>query len=131
MTGCKYPADWDDRRRAVISDHLNRCVNCHQVADHRELEVHHIVPVGQAGTHRESNLVPLCPTCHAAAHRKAMAPRVRWFSNGELSGDEFSAHKELWQGMRDRLGVPRYDPDEDCVYVPVADKERILRQLPT
>jgi len=59
-----------------------------------------------------------------------MAPRVRWFTNGSLTGDEFQAHKEFWKELRDRFGAPRFDPDEKCVYVPVADKDRILDQIP-
>lgn len=130
MVGPNYPDDWETIRRSVISDHLNRCANCHTVGGLELLEVHHVVPVRMAGSHRKSNLIPLCPDCHAAAHGKRMAPRVRWFTNGSLSVDEFDAHKELWKELRDRFGVPRYDPDEKCVYVPVADKDRILDRIP-
>ena len=31
--------------------------------------------------------------------------------------------------MRDELGVPRYDPAEDVVYVPLADVEEIVEQI--
>lgn len=129
MVGVNYPRNWDEIRRDVIEQHLNRCANCHQVGGD-DLEVHHIVPVGQAGTHRRSNLVPLCPACHRAAHGERMAPRIRWYTNGDLSQPEFQSHKRLWQEMRKRLGVPRFDSDEDCVYVPIADKDRILQKMP-
>lgn len=125
-----YPYDWPDRRQAVLEKHLHRCVNCHE-ARGENLDVHHIVPVGQGGSHRRSNLVPLCRRCHEAAHGRAMAPCIRWYSNGELSQTEFSAHKHLWKRMRDRLGVPRYNPDEDCVYIPVADADVLVNQFET
>lgn len=131
MSGVNYPGNWDEVRSEVLEKHLHRCVNCHEVGGQDTLEVHHIVPVGQAGSHQISNLVPLCHQCHRAAHREAMAPRVRWYTNGELSSDEFSQHKRLWQQMRERLGVPRFDPDEECVYVPVADTDRIVGVMPT
>lgn len=127
MVGCNYPANWDDLRKQVLERHLNRCVNCHRADS--SLHIHHVVPVEQAGTHRTSNLVPLCPRCHEAAHRKAMAPRIRWYTNGELSNDEFAKHKGLWKRMRDQLGVPRYDPDDDSVYVPLADADRIAETI--
>jgi hypothetical protein len=59
-----------------------------------------------------------------------MAPAIRWYTNGDLDNREFAVHKALWKDIRDRLGVPRYDPDEDCVYIPVADKNHILDNLP-
>jgi len=129
VVGHNYPDAWERLRSEVINNHLNRCVNCHQVGGD-SLEVHHIVPVGQAGTHRQSNLVPLCSRCHQAAHGEWMAPRIRWYTNDDLSNVEFHSHKRLWKEMRERLGVPRFDSDEDCVYIPIADKDRILRQMP-
>jgi hypothetical protein len=59
-----------------------------------------------------------------------MAPRVKWYSKNEMSKKEFDHHRELWQQMRSRLGVPRFDPDEECVYVPVADTDRIVQKMP-
>jgi 5-methylcytosine-specific restriction endonuclease McrA len=126
-----YPANWDELRRDVLERHLHRCVNCHTIGGPEDLNIHHIVPVGQAGSHRPTNLVPLCPDCHAAAHREQMAPRIRWYTNGELSNEEFCRHKQLWKRMRDRFGVPRYDPAEQCVYVPIADTSRIVEAMPT
>lgn len=130
MVGHNYPSDWDQRRQEVLERHSHQCVNCHTVGGLDDLQVHHIVPVGQAGTHVVSNLVPLCPQCHDAAHRKRMAPRVRWYTKHELSDEEFSHHKSLWKQMRKRLGVPRFDSDEGCVYVPVADTDRIVEGVP-
>lgn len=124
-----YPAYWDDLRRRVLEQHLNKCVNC--VRPHNGLQVHHIVPVRQGGSHQQSNLVPLCPDCHAAAHGKAMAPRIRWYTNGELTNDEFGRHLGLWKRMRDQLGVPRYDPDDCAVYIPLADVDEIADRIAT
>lgn len=130
MVGVNYPRNWDELCRAILEQHMHQCVNCEKIGGRGTLEVHHIVPVGQGGTHSKSNLVPLCSRCHSAAHGKEMAPRVRWYTNGELSEGEFSRHKELWKQMRKRFGVPRFDPEEECVYIPVADTERILQRLP-
>lgn len=127
--GPNYPDDWEERRQEILSRQLNRCGNC--VRSNVSLQVHHIVPVGQAGSHRLSNLVGLCSDCHRAAHEKAMAPCVRWYTNGELSEDEFVGHKRLWKRMRDRLGVPRFDPDRGCVYIPLADADGLMDRLET
>jgi 5-methylcytosine-specific restriction endonuclease McrA len=122
-----YPADWEELRRTVVDRHLNRCVNCRRVTG--ELQVHHIVPVSQGGSHQTSNLVPLCPQCHKAAHRMDMGPRVRWYTNGELSTDEFGKHLNLWKQMRQRFGAPRYDPDDDAIYVPLGDVDEIADRM--
>lgn len=127
MCGRNYPADWESRRREVLTRYLNRCVNCHRANE--PLQVHHIVPVGRGGSHRTSNLVPLCSDCHTAIHEGNMAPRVRWFTNGKLSSDEFGEHKTLWKQMREQFGAPRYDSDEGCVYVPLADVDRVVKQM--
>lgn len=60
-----------------------------------------------------------------------MAPRIRWYTNGQLSGDEFGEHKRLWKRMREQLGVPRYDPNDEAVYIPLADADHIVDQLNT
>jgi hypothetical protein len=127
MASENYPADWDDRRQQVLDQHMNRCVNCRRADS--SLQIHHVVPVQQGGSHQVSNLVPLCSACHEAAHGKRMAPRVRWYTNGELSSAEFGEHVSLWKRMRDRLGVPRYDPDDQAVYVPLADVDEIVERL--
>lgn len=129
--GPNYPPNWNELRKSVLERHLHRCVNCHTFGGGGTLEVHHIVPVRYAGSHRESNLVPLCSQCHMAAHGREMAPRIRWYCNGELSQDEFQAHVTLWKEMRARFGAPRYDPDEQCVYVPIADADRLVERLNT
>ena len=129
MVGVNYPTDWEDRRKKVFERHLNRCINCRRIGV--PLQAHHIVPVEQGGSHRLSNLVPLCEECHLAAHGEKMAPRVKWYTNGELTDDEFAGHKRLWKRMRDQLGVPRYDPEEDCVYIPLADSDDIVEKLHT
>lgn len=129
MAGENYPSDWDKLRRDVLERHLNRCVNC-QRAD-GPLEIHHIVPVSQGGSHQVPNLVPLCEDCHEAAHSRKMAPRIRWYTNGQLSPDEFGEHLSLWKRMRKQLGVPRYDAEDDAVYVPIADADDIIDRMNT
>lgn len=129
MVGKNYPANWDELRRSVLEQHLHRCVNCRLKKS--GLEIHHIVPVGYGGSHRRSNLVPLCRVCHAAAHERQMAPRIRWYTNGQLSSHEFGEHLSLWKRMREKLGVPRYDPDEEVVYIPLADADKIVEQMET
>lgn len=129
MPGVRYPDDWSARRGVVLEIYDERCANCRR--EDIPLEVHHVVPVERAGSHRRTNLAPLCATCHAAAHGDGMAPRVKWYTNGDLSPDEFAGHLELWKQMCERLGVPRYDPDAQCVYVPLADRDVILSRLAT
>ncbi len=127
MGGKNYPANWSEIRQRAKERHRHKCVNCRQ-AD-KALEVHHIVPVGQGGSHRLSNLTVLCSRCHSAAHGDRMAPRIRWFTNGKLSSREFGAHVGLCKQLQEQFGVPRYDPDDDCRYVPVGDVERIIELL--
>jgi hypothetical protein len=129
MVGQNYPADWDHVRQQVLELHQRRCGNCHR--SDVPLEVHHIVPVGQGGSHQLSNLAPLCPQCHQAAHGEEMAPRVRWFTNGQLNQDEFGEHLHLWKSLRHQLGVPRYDAGEECVYVPLSDVDKITERVLT
>lgn len=127
MSHIGYPEDWAAIRADIIDQCGRQCANCHRPRTDTPLEVHHIVPLGQAGSHARSNLVALCPTCHQAAHGEQKAPRVQWFTNDEMSGTEFRTHKRMWKQMRDEAGVPRYDPDTDCVYVPIADSQRLVK----
>lgn len=122
-----YPSEWNELRDRVLEQHMHRCVNCHRI---KRLEIHHIVPVAQAGSHRASNLVPLCPQCHEAAHGNQMGPRIKWFTNGKLSATEFQQHKLLWKRLRSQFGAPRYEPEQSCVYVPLADVDRIIEKIP-
>lgn len=131
MVGHNYPENWDEIRREVLEQHMHRCVNCHRVGDLDTLEVHHIVPVGAGGSHRISNLVPLCHECHQAVHDQGMAPRIRWYTNGELSKNEFGKHKQLWKRIRGKFGAPRFDPDDESVYIPLADADKIMEKLNT
>lgn len=123
MAGKNYPGNWDEIREQVTALHHNKCGNCHRSSV--PLEVHHVVPISQGGSHQLSNLVALCPQCHLAAHGEDMAPRVRWYTNGQLNQDEFGEHLHLWKSIRQQLGVPRYDPDEECVYIPLSDVDKI------
>lgn len=130
MTGANYPSDWDTVRQEVIEQNP-LCGNCQTPEEDTCLQVHHIVPIRYAGSHRKTNLVPLCDQCHGAAHGRQMAPRVRWYSNGELSNDEFRAHVDLWKQLRERFGAPRYDPEDECVYVPLADTDHLIQLIRT
>jgi hypothetical protein len=122
-----YPANWDEIREEVIDIFSNRCACCHQ--SNIPLEVHHVVPVSQGGSHQISNLVPLCSDCHSAAHGNQMAPRVRWYTNGQLKQSEFNQHLNFWKELREEFGSPRYDPQEDCVYIPIADRKKITNNI--
>lgn len=127
MVGENYPSNWPEIRKKVLAIYEHECANC-QRSD-APLEVHHAVPVGCGGSHRIRNLVALCKQCHRAAHGEAMAPRVRWYTNGQLNNDEFGEHLHLWKSLRARFGSPRFDSDEECVYVPVGDADRISSQI--
>lgn len=121
-----YPSNWDEIRDKLTEIHP-KCANCHR--SDVALEVHHIVPVSQGGSHRFSNLTPLCLDCHPAAHGDSMAPRLRWFTNGRLNQAEFDQHLLFWKELRREFGSPRYDPDEECVYIPIADRKRITDNI--
>lgn len=127
MVKTNYPRNWDDIREDVLDDYRNQCANCNR--SDSPLEVHHVVPVGQGGSHQRSNLVPLCPQCHEAAHGEVMAPRIRWYTNGRLTKDEFTRHHRLWKQLRRQFGAPRYDPDEECVYIPISDADKIAEHV--
>lgn len=127
MAGKNYPANWDEIREDVLEGYQNRCANCRRLGT--PLEVHHVVPVGQGGSHQQSDLAPLCPECHEAAHEETMAPRIRWYTNGRLTQDEFGQHHYLWKQLQRRFGVPRYDPDERCVYIPLSDTDKLVDKI--
>lgn len=121
-----YPQNWDDIRNVLFNRYNNSCANCGRSST--PVEAHHIVPVSCGGSHKLDNLVPLCPDCHSAVHDDTMAPTVKWYTNGSLSNDEFVEHKRLWKKLREKHGVPRYNGDEDCVYIPLADTDLIINQ---
>jgi hypothetical protein len=58
-----------------------------------------------------------------------MAPRIRWYTNGNLNKDEFGEHVHLWKSLREQFGVPRFDPSEECVYVPLSDVDKITEHI--
>jgi hypothetical protein len=58
-----------------------------------------------------------------------MAPRVRWYTNGQLKQSEFNQHLNFWKELREEFGSPRYDPEEDCVYIPIADRKKITNNI--
>lgn len=69
-----------------------------------------------------SNLATLCRHCHLAAHGEKMAPRVKMFSNGRMNGDEFHKYRRLWS----TLDLARFDGDEGCWYIPMADVDYVI-----
>lgn len=119
-----YPANWEEIREEVIEENNHECIGCQRTST--PLEIHHVIPVSQGGSHAKSNLEPVCPDCHAAAHGEQMAPTVRWYTNGDLSQDEFDEHKRIWKKWRDKLGFPRYNAEKDCIYVPLADIQKLI-----
>jgi hypothetical protein len=58
-------------RRAVLRRDRGRCIvpSC---ANHRFLDVHHVIPRCEGGTHDPEVLVSLCGSHHAAVHRGAL-----------------------------------------------------------
>lgn len=125
MSGENYPKNWDEIREDVRQKHNYRCACCHRTET--PLEIHHIVPVRLGGSHRRTNLTPLCPDCHSAVHNQEMAPVVRWYTNNNLTQDEFSAHKRFWKQLREKYGSPRYHPEGEYIYTPLADVEKIVK----
>jgi len=96
-------------------------MNCRASGSGTTLDVHHIVPRGQAGSNRLSNLILLCRECHEAAHRNTMAPHVK-FENGEMSRQEFRLYLRYWR----TLDVAIFDGNEQCWCIPKADMERLI-----
>jgi ribosomal protein S27AE len=119
-----YPSNWEDIKNVLFERYNNACANCGRSST--PLEAHHIVPVSAGGSHKLDNLAPLCPQCHGAIHSDRMAPTVRWYTNGDLSDEEFGEHKRLWKRLQQKHGVPRYDSDRDCVYIPLADTDLLI-----
>lgn len=114
-----YPSDWPAIRKAVRLRDEHRCSNCHASGEDVRLHTHHVVPLSQGGSHRLSNLVLLCEVCHDAAHGERLAPAVKWYTNGEMTDDEFETFHEFVGS----LDLARFDGDEECWYIPKADAE--------
>lgn len=117
--------NWENKVAAIRERDRERCMNCHRSGEEVTLDVHHIVPRSRGGSHRLSNLVLLCRQCHGAIHKDKMAPRVRWYSNGQMDSDEF----ELYRAMFSAFDLTRFDDEEDCWYIPKADAERLVGSL--
>lgn len=118
--------DWNDIVRAVHKRDRHRCQNCWREEKEVEcLDVHHVVPRGRAGSHRFSNLLLLCRRCHDAAHGRCMAPRVKWTTDGEMDSLEFSLYRQYCQALE----IARFDDEEECWYVPLADMRRLIESL--
>lgn len=112
-----------DIRRAIHERDRHRCMNCHRSGDGVILDVHHIVPRGQAGSNRFSNLILLCRQCHDAAHGKGMAPRIRFYTNGEMAPDEFEVFRQLFSTCE----ITLFDEEEQCWYIPLRDAREFLK----
>ncbi|WP_394327387.1 HNH endonuclease [Halopelagius longus] len=97
-------------------------MNCRIPRTDATLDVHHIVPRGQGGSDRFSNLVALCRQCHDAAHGKAMAPVVRWYSNGQMDSVEFEAYRHLWK----TIDWVRFNEEGRFWYIPLGDIGRFV-----
>lgn len=110
---------------AVHERDRHRCMNCHRTGDELTLDVHHIVPRGQGGSNQFTNLILLCRQCHDAAHGETMAPRVTWYTNGEMDSDEFELYREFFNS----LDLARFDDSERCWYVPLADMDELIEML--
>lgn len=123
-----YGQDGSSAREAVRIRDQDRCANCRQSGDDVTLDTHHIVPRGQGGSDRLSNLILLCRRCHDAAHDEQMAPTVRFYSNGEMTDDEFSSYYQLMERLKE-LGFARFNDTEKCWYVPKADIAVLLEEL--
>lgn len=60
---------WGSVRERIRERADHECEACGKPANeigHRDLDVHHIVPIMCGGTNQEWNLMALCPSCHRA-----------------------------------------------------------------
>lgn len=121
MTLATDPLNLDGRKQAVRERDRHRCMNCTASGSDVTLDVHHIVPRGQAGSNRLSNMVVLCRRCHDAAHRKGLAPHVK-FDNGAMDNEAFGLYVEYWR----TLDIAIFDEATNCWCVPKADMERLI-----
>lgn len=114
--------NWDAIVTAVHKRDRHQCMNCYRERDDVTLDVHHAVPRGRGGSNRLSNLILLCRQCHDAAHGQAMAPRVKWYTNGQMDTDEFELFRQLFASM----DIARFDDEERCWYIPKGDAEQLV-----
>ncbi|ADD03831.1 uncharacterized protein Nmag_0239 [Natrialba magadii ATCC 43099] len=103
-----------------------QCMNCYREEDEvAALDTHHIVPRSHGGSHRLGNLITLCRQCHNAAHGRTMAPRVRFYSLGQMDSDEFGVYREFF----DKIDAARFDEEEKCWYIPLGDAQELLDEV--
>jgi hypothetical protein len=57
-----------------------------------------------------------------------MAPTIRFYSNGQMTDDEFGEYYELMEELKE-LGFARFDESEKCWYVPKADVATLLEEV--
>ena len=82
-----YPPDWRERTKAV-HDRDDVCTSCGRS---RDLQVHHVTPLGRGGTNRIENLTLLCERCHRREHN------VRSFSGRGITSGAGTAFAERIQ----------------------------------
>lgn len=113
--------DWEAIVAAIHERDREQCMNCPR-GGNVTLDVHHIVPRGQGGSNRLSNQILLCRQCHDAAHGETMAPRIKWYTNGQMDSDEFEVYRKVFSS----IDLVRFDGDEQCWYIPLADAKRLV-----
>ncbi|MGD1042505.1 MAG: HNH endonuclease [Sedimentisphaerales bacterium] len=57
----RYPENWKDIRKDVLSRDENKCRLCNKEDN---LHVHHVKPISKGGNHTPQNLITLCKVCH-------------------------------------------------------------------
>ena len=67
VPGARYPSDWMDRRRAVITRAHDRCERCGKDLRKQRKEVHHTrrTRADGVGDHALGHLQCMCLDCHA------------------------------------------------------------------
>jgi hypothetical protein len=123
-----YTEDWETTRQAVFVRDRERCANCQAPLEKATLDVHHIVPRGRRGSNRLSNLILLCRRCHDAAHGRGVAPAVTFYTNGQMTTDEFDEYHQLMREFKDHR-LARFDSDEGCWYIPKSDVKLVVSKF--
>jgi len=79
-------------KKILKTSKIYKCIFCNE---HKEIEVHHIVPIKHCGNNKISNLIPLCPTHHRSAHYGGITEyqykKIKRFHNKLLGIKELKA----------------------------------------
>ena len=59
-----YFYDTNNYRAEIIKRDHSICQNCNHSFEHKDIEVHHIIPKSKSGDDHPSNLITLCFECH-------------------------------------------------------------------